>query len=85
MKAFEKLQDAAPGPEWTTDKIVELARDIIEEVGDLTDGAIYGLTMLAMHHDGQSSEVNDRLLTIREEHWRGEGKPVPQNEGTIYI
>jgi hypothetical protein len=70
---------AKPGPRWTTDRIVKLAKALLEEQGDLTSMDFYTLPMLGVQ-EGQSDEVSELLDTLRNTHWKAKGQEPPELE-----
>jgi hypothetical protein len=79
MKASEMVDRAKPGPGWTTDKIIRLAKALLEEQGDLTSMDFYTLPMLGVQ-EGQSEEVSALLEALRDAHWKAKGKEPPELE-----
>ena len=83
MKASEKLNKAYPDKEWTTENILELARNLLAEVGDLNGDAMYRLSMLAMESVEQGDEVRVALNKLRTGFWQAQGKESPETDTAL--
>jgi hypothetical protein len=74
--AENKLARALPGPGWTLPKLTELAKELIDELGDLTGYEFYKLMQLPV--DGEVSiALPEVLVGIRNAYWSKQGKTPP--------
>lgn len=77
MSAIETLDKSYPSPKWTTEKVIGLAKDILEEVGYINASAYYELLMLPADDD-TADEVEELLATLVETHEEAGGKKPPK-------
>jgi hypothetical protein len=77
MTAVEKLSIATPGDEWDLKAIEGLAKELIDELGDLDGQVSYELGMLVTDPDIEE-EVSKKLYDLRAAHWKKLGKTPPE-------
>lgn len=74
MGARERLDMTPPGADYV--QIIALAKDILDEDGDLIPEVIYELGQLYLE-EGGPGEINKAVQEMRKEYFAKKGKPVP--------
>lgn len=74
VTATTAYKNANPGPKWTTDRILKLAKQLQREGKDLIR-LQYGLSRLAVGR-GQTEEVSDLIAALIEHDAENKGKEV---------